>query len=305
MATAAIFACSGGEFMKPIKLFCLIGLSIIFFSSAALAGKKSIVLGDTKTKWASSSACTGYAPSYADTIAKSLLAKIAESKSFSVISRDKFKTSKQADYVLTVQVLCHTNSVELVVMLVDVETAEIAWSKMSEFDNVRKIKSGLGEIVRLLSAYAKSGKLPRDVENPATKNSPLNGQTLVLFPIQASPGKFKDKTLENLTGHLKRKLTHVAGAKVIPIGETKSAMHDLKIEKCTDKACHIEVAEALGTERAMAVEIVSVGEECAISFALYNTDKSSIVKSASTRTACFVKDIRSGLDKIVALVSRK
>jgi len=282
--------------MKTIKLFCLAGLSIILLASPALAGKKSIVLGDTKTKWAVSAACKGYAPKYADTIAASLLSKIAESKSFRVIVRKKGMKSMQADYVLTVEILCHTNSVELAVKLVEIGSAEIVWAEITSFDNVGQIKDGLGEFVRLLSAYAKTGKLPHDVENPVTKNSPLNRHTLLLFPVQASPGKLDEKTLAELTQHLKSGLIRKAGAQVGPIHGAKS---------CNDQACHLAVADNEGVERAMAVQIVSVEKQCALSYALYDVPKNSIIKAASNRTGCSAEKIRAGLDKIVTQVSSK
>jgi len=282
--------------MKTIKLICLMSLSIIILNSAAQAGKKSIILGKTNTKWAKSAACTGYAPKYADTIAASLLSKIAESKSFKVIERKKDMKSMQADYVLTVEVFCHTRSVELVVALVDIESASIFWSKLTEFDNVSQIRSGLGEIVRLLSAYAKTGKLPHDVENPVTKNSPLNRHTLLLFPIQASPGKFDEKKLKELTQHLKSGLIRKAGAQVGPIHDDKG---------CNNQACHLAVAGDEGVERAMAVQIVGVEKQCALSFALYDAYKNSIIKAASNRTGCSAEKIRAGLDKIVTQVSSK
>ena len=74
-----------------------IGLSVLVIAlTLGLAGfaqaeKKKIVVGDPKTKWARSSACRGYEPTYADTIARSLRSKIVQTGLYRVVSREQLK----------------------------------------------------------------------------------------------------------------------------------------------------------------------------------------------------------------------
>lgn len=164
-----------------LSLLALI-LTLGFSTGALCAEKKKIVIGDPKTKWASSSACRGFAPSYADTIARSLRSRLVQSGAFRVVSRGQLKkvlrehemamtglsdpsTAKvlgqflQADLVMSTEVLCQPTSVEFVVNLVDVETAEIVWSKDYEMKNLRKVSRALKDIAKLLKKYAKTGAI--------------------------------------------------------------------------------------------------------------------------------------------------
>jgi curli biogenesis system outer membrane secretion channel CsgG len=160
-------------------------LTMGFAFSTMAADKKKIVVGDPKTKWASSSACRGYAPTYADSIARSLRTRIVETGSFRVVSREQLKkvlkehemamtglsdptTAKitgqflQADLVMATEVICHTNHVEFGILLVEVETAEIVWAKNYEMKNLKKTSRALKDIAKLLKKYAKTGKIGGD-----------------------------------------------------------------------------------------------------------------------------------------------
>jgi curli biogenesis system outer membrane secretion channel CsgG len=162
--------------------FLALVLTLGFSTGALSAEKKKIVVGDPKTKWASSSACRGFAPSYADTIARSLRSRIVQTGAFRVVSREQLKkvlrehemamtglsdpsTAKilgqflQADLIMATEVLCQPNSVEFVVNLVDVETAEIVWSKDYEMKNLKKVSRALKDIAKLLKKYAKTGAI--------------------------------------------------------------------------------------------------------------------------------------------------
>jgi curli biogenesis system outer membrane secretion channel CsgG len=165
-----------------------IGLSVLVFAltlglaTLAQAEKKKIVVGDPKTKWAKSSACRGYEPTYADTIARSLRSKIVQTGAYRVVSREQMKkvlrehemsmtglsdptTAKmlggfiQADLVMATEVLCHPNHVEFIVSMVDVETAEIVFSKAYEMRNLKKTSKAMKDIVKILKKYAKTGEI--------------------------------------------------------------------------------------------------------------------------------------------------
>ncbi|MBW1808392.1 MAG: hypothetical protein JRJ87_09375 [Deltaproteobacteria bacterium] len=169
-----------------------IGLSMLvlvltmgFAFTTMAADKKKIVVGDPKTKWASSKACRGYAPTYADSIARSLRTRIVETGAFRVVSREQLKkvlrehemamtglsdptTAKftgqflQADLVMATEVICHTDTVEFNILLLDVETAEFIWAKNYEMKNLKKTSRALKDIAKLLKKYAKTGKIGGD-----------------------------------------------------------------------------------------------------------------------------------------------
>ncbi len=162
--------------------FLALVLTLGFSTGALSAEKKKIVVGDPKTTWSSSNACRGFSPSYADSLARSLRSRIVQSGAFRVVSRDQLKkvlrehemamtglsdpsTAKilgqflQADLVMATEVLCQPNSVEFIVNLVDIETAEIVWSKNYEMKNLKKASRVIKEIAKLLKEYAKTGKI--------------------------------------------------------------------------------------------------------------------------------------------------
>ena len=167
--------------MRKIGLSVLVIVLTMGMAAVAQAEKKKIVVGDPKTKWARSSACRGYEPTYADTIARSLRSKIVQTGAYRVVSRDQLKkvlrehemsmtglsdptTAKmlggflQADLVMATEVLCHPNHVEFIVSMVDVETAEIVFSKAYEMRNLKKTSKAMKDIVKLLKKYAKTGE---------------------------------------------------------------------------------------------------------------------------------------------------
>jgi curli biogenesis system outer membrane secretion channel CsgG len=151
-------------------------------AAVAHAEKKKIVVGDPKTKWARSSACRGYEPTYADTIARSLRSKIVQTGLYRVVSREQLKkvlrehemsmtglsdptNAKmlggflQADLVMATEVLCHPNHVEFIVNMVDVETAEIVFSKAYEMRNLKKTSKAMKDIIKIMKKYAKTGEI--------------------------------------------------------------------------------------------------------------------------------------------------
>jgi curli biogenesis system outer membrane secretion channel CsgG len=157
---------------------------VLALSTAAFAQaeKKKIVVGDPKTKWAQSSACRGYEPTYADTIARSLRSKIVQTGVYRVVSREQLQkvlrehemsmtglsdptTAKmlggflQADLVMATEVLCHPNHVEFIVSLVDVESAEIVFSKAYEMRDLKKTSKAMKDIIDILKKYAKTGQI--------------------------------------------------------------------------------------------------------------------------------------------------
>jgi len=160
----------------------LAAVAFVFGTGALAAEKKRIVVGDPQTKWASGGACRGHAPSYADTIARSLRSRIIESGAFRVVSREQLKKILkehemamtgladasqakavgrllQADLVMTTEVLCNPTSVEFIVQLIDVETGEFVWSKTYEMANLRKVSRALKDIAKLLAKYARTGAI--------------------------------------------------------------------------------------------------------------------------------------------------
>lgn len=168
--------------MHKVGLSLLTVVLTLGFAAGAMADKKKIVVGDPKTNWASSGACQGYAPSYADTISRSLRTRIVETGAFRVVSRDQLKkvlrehemamtglsdpsTAKilgqflQADLVMATEVLCHPKMVEFNITLVDVETAEIVWAKNYNMRNLKKVNRALKDIAGLLKKYAKTGAI--------------------------------------------------------------------------------------------------------------------------------------------------
>jgi TolB-like protein len=151
-------------------------------ASFAQAEKKKIVVGDPVTKWAVSGACKGYAPTYADTVARSLRTRIVETGSFRVVSREQMKKIMrehemgmtglsdpanakilgqflQADLLMATEVTCHPNMVEFNITLIDVETAEMVWAKNYNMKNLKKVNRALKDIAKLLKKYAKTGSI--------------------------------------------------------------------------------------------------------------------------------------------------
>ncbi|HUU00583.1 MAG TPA: hypothetical protein VM425_03985 [Myxococcota bacterium] len=277
-------------------------LFVLCSTTHAVAGQKSIVLGKSKTKWAKSQACSGYAPKYADTVAAGLASRIKKAGFYKVLTGDQARSGSPADYVLALNVLCQPHSVELAVNLVDVESAEIVWSKVETYDRVAEIVPALGKLVRLLGEFARAGKMPSEVENQSTKNSPLNKQTLLLFPIRAVSARIPAKALHALTVFLKGNLTNVAGSNVMPLGEVEAVVAK-KPGACGDKDCQLLVAGDYGVEKAMAVKIRAMGKDCILDYVLYDVNSESVAKAASLRTGCSIKSLRSGLAKIVRQLS--
>ena len=169
--------------MRKIGLSVLVIVLTIGLAAVVQAGeKKKIVVGDPKTKWASSSACRGYEPTYADTIARSLRSKIVQTGLYRVVSREQLKkvlrehemsmtglsdptNAKmlggflQADLVMATEVLCHPNHVEFIVSMVDVETAEMVFSKAYEMRNLKKTSKAMKDIIKIMKKYAKTGEI--------------------------------------------------------------------------------------------------------------------------------------------------
>jgi len=169
--------------MRKIGLSVLVIVLTLGFAAVVQAGeKKKIVVGDPKTKWARSSACRGYEPTYADTISRSLRTRLVQTGAFRVVSREQLKkvlrehemsmtglsdptTAKmlggflQADLVMATEVLCHPNHVEFTVSLIDVETAEIVFSKAYEMRNLKKTRRALKDIAKIMKKYAKTGEI--------------------------------------------------------------------------------------------------------------------------------------------------
>ena len=283
-----------------IAALCLL---IICSATHAFAGRKTIAIGTSQTKWIKSPACPGFAPKFADRVAASLLGRIKKAGFYEVVTHGQRKTGLTADYVLAVGILCQPHSVELNVSLVDVESAEILWAKNETYDQAAEIIPGLGKIVRLLSEFARTGKMPSQVENKATANSPLNKHTLLLFPIRAPSAKISAKRLHALTAFLKRSLINVAGSDVMPLGEVEAQIVK-KPGACGDKDCQLGVAEDNGVEKALAVKIGALGKKCVLDYVLYDVESKSVDKAASLRTGCRPKSLRSGLAKIVRQLSR-
>jgi curli biogenesis system outer membrane secretion channel CsgG len=167
---------------RKIGLSVLVMVLALSTAAFAQAEKKKIVVGDPKTKWAQSSACRGYEPTYADTIARSLRSKIVQTGVYRVVSREQLQkvlrehemsmtglsdptTAKmlggflQADLVMATEVLCHPNHVEFIVSLVDVESAEIVFSKAYEMRDLKKTSKAMKDIIDILKKYAKTGQI--------------------------------------------------------------------------------------------------------------------------------------------------
>jgi curli biogenesis system outer membrane secretion channel CsgG len=167
---------------RKIGLSVLVIVLALGMAAVAQAEKKKIVVGDPKTKWARSSACRGYEPTYADTIARSLRSKIVQTGLYRVVSREQLKkvlrehemsmtglsdptNAKmlggflQADLVMATEVLCHPNHVEFIVNMVDVETAEIVFSKAYEMRNLKKTSKAMKDIIKIMKKYAKTGEI--------------------------------------------------------------------------------------------------------------------------------------------------
>ncbi len=142
--------------------------------------KKVIAIGKPTTDWRSSGACRGYAPTYANSLAKSLRSRIAETGVFRVVSRrqmgkilkehemamtgitdpDRVKELGkllQADFLMGVDLICHTKTVEMNVSLWDTETGESAWTKVYEMKNLNKTSRALKDVAKLMKKYGKTG----------------------------------------------------------------------------------------------------------------------------------------------------
>jgi TolB-like protein len=171
-----------------MKTRFLAGLSILVFFLGLTAfaqthdEKKTIAVGQPKTRWNRSSACRGYAPSYADTIADSLRSRLVETGAYNVVSRDQMeKLLKehemsmqglmdpnqakalgqflQADYLMGVKLLCHPKHVEMNVNLVDVETTQIVWAKTYEMRNLTKVRRAMNDMAKLMKKFARDGSM--------------------------------------------------------------------------------------------------------------------------------------------------
>lgn len=158
----------------------LIIASSFLLTSVVRAEKIKIVIGDPKTHWSEGKACQGHASEYALTVSKSLRVRLVESGAYSVISRGQLQkildehnmamtglsdpvNAKilgqflQADLIMAPEVLCHPNMVELNVILVDVENAEIVWAKNYKMKNLSKVNRALKDIVKLMTEYSQTG----------------------------------------------------------------------------------------------------------------------------------------------------
>jgi curli biogenesis system outer membrane secretion channel CsgG len=168
--------------MRRFLALCLLAGFVLAAGTVSAQDKKTIVVGDPKTQWAGGKACAGYAPDYANTIASSLRSRIIETGAFKVVSREQMQKilrehempmtglsdpSKakilgqflQADLIMATEVLCHPTSVEFIVQLVDVETAEIIYSKTYEMQDLQKVSRALKDLADLLKKYAKTGAI--------------------------------------------------------------------------------------------------------------------------------------------------
>jgi len=169
--------------MRKIGLSVLVIVLTLGMAAVVQAEeKKKIVVGDPKTTWLDEGPCRYQRASYADTVARSLRSKIVQSGAYRVVSREQLQkvlrehemsmtglsdptNAKmlggflQADLVMSTEVLCHPNHVEFTVSMVDVETAEIVFSKAYEMRNLKKTSKAMKDIIKILKEYAKTGKI--------------------------------------------------------------------------------------------------------------------------------------------------
>jgi hypothetical protein len=168
---------------RKTGLIVLTVLLTMGLALGAMAGdKKKIVVGDPLTKWAQSKACRGYAPTYADTIARSLRTRLFETGQYDVVSREQLKkilrehemamtglvdpsnakiTGQflQADLVMATEVLCQPDFVEFKIHLFDIETAKMVYAKTYEMKDLKKTRKALVDITKMMAKFAKTGKM--------------------------------------------------------------------------------------------------------------------------------------------------
>ncbi len=276
-------------------------LAVLMLASASItagAGPKTIHIGAVKLK-GQSRLCIGVG---GDEISRSLNSRLSKSKLF-LVTGPRSRTT--ADYILTGEILCHQKHLEFVVQLIQVETSEIAWSKVQTLDGFDQMPAAINKIARLLAAFFQAGQTPDEAESSLGRESPLFGHTVTVFPLHAATKGFPEKQLLASTRYFRAGLADAVKCDPAAIGEVQSAIQSRKYRACVDEKCHLEVAGDLGTTKAIAAEVVRRGKRCALAYTLYDIERRSIEQAASIFIKCTRPGLKVGVDKLIRQLSGK
>jgi TolB-like protein len=287
---------------------CLIVLALL--AAAAPAGakgpKRTLVFGKAKTRWASSRACRGYAPSYADTVARSLRTRLAETGAFRIVDLaalealgrkpgaelitdlEAAKKIRGADYLVKVEILCHPETVELGVQLVEVSSSDVVWAKAQHMESVDSVEKALGNVVGMIVRFARTLKV--DIRK---------WDRLTLLPVRGAPGKLSAEDLDMATRTLRRLLREQVAREVPPVSEVMARARKKGMGACLDRACHLRLAVEDGGTKALAIEVVAVDRRCSVSYTLYDVKSATVERTGAVETYCRLDDVQLAIGEIV------
>lgn len=97
------------------------------------------------------------------------------------------------------------------------------------------------------------------------------------------------------------------GYKIVPRSQIRAQLSDAKAESyksCYDYSCQIDLGKAVAAEKSLALKLLKVGSQCAITATLYDLRTETTERAASVKTTCEQDSLFRGLEDLAERISR-
>lgn len=105
----------------------------------------------------------------------------------------------------------------------------------------------------------------------------------------------------SLTRYLATKLAETGRFQVVPEADVRRVLEEKKVESydaCYDEACQIEIGKELAAQKSVAVELVQLGETCAMTALVFDLATSASERAATEKGACAIEILVGLIDRL-------
>lgn len=129
---------------------------------------------------------------------------------------------------------------------------------------------------------------------------------VAVFEVRDPSHVLSQADRKSLTRYLATKLAETGRFQVVPESDVRRVLEDKKLESydaCYDEACQIEIGKELAAQKSVAVEIVQLGESCAMTALVYDLAKAASERAATEKGSCAIEALVVSIERLAVRLS--
>lgn len=129
-----------------------------------------------------------------------------------------------------------------------------------------------------------------------------SGAVIAVFDVEAAPGEFRPRILEEVTDYLATGAAERLGLRVVPRSAIREQLREEKADSyrpCYDESCQVELGKALAAQKILTTKLLRRGESCIFTVRIFDLKTETTDGAATARADCSDMGLLDAADEVV------